>query len=395
MEYPDQLKTPVPTGRPGVDALDDFLWETASWDPAVESLLEKARRDGADQGSAAAAQQLLDEPLVTEPGMVYRLVRLLAEAGELNTDNLAAPRCGPPGGTRPGSAGDPLGAALPLVGRETELSRAEHGATRRRAGVSVLCITGPTGIGKTRLARAIVTAIGQQAPGDDQLEISLSSAAPGPGNRQLARTAYDALAELLAQLGVRDADIPATFAGRRARYAAELADRRPVVLLDGVIDQSQVLPLLPPRQGSVVVTGRAPLTGLNDWGAAPLPLGPLNRIGSRLLVKQVFATFGIEPDDRATDALYEWCARRSRAHDPCITLAGHGGKDRTAAFADADRADTRRSPWRSRDGRGPRPPGRRPAGCRTGARAASGAGGRHLDGVPQHGPQPGPGAGGA
>jgi hypothetical protein len=308
MEYPDQLRTPVPTERPGFDALDDFLWETASWDPAVEPLLEKTRRDGADQGPAAAARRLLDEPLVTEPGMVYRLVRLLAEAGELNTDNLAAPRCGPPGGTRPGSVGDPLGAALPLVGRETELSRADHGATRRRGGVSVLCITGPAGTGKTRLARAIVTAIGQQAPVGDQLQICLSSAAPGPRNRQLARTPYDALAELLAQLCVREADIPATFAGRRARYAAELADRRPVILLDGVIDESQVLPLLPPRQGSVVVTGRAPLTGLNDWGAESLLLGPLSRIGSRLLIKQVFATFGIEPDDRITDALYEWCA---------------------------------------------------------------------------------------
>jgi hypothetical protein len=308
MEYPDQLKTPVRAERPELDALDDFLRETACWDPAVELVLEKALGDGADQGSAAAARKLLDGQLVAEPGMVYRLVRLLAEAGELNTDNLAPPRCGPPGETRPGSGDDPLGAALPLVGRETERARADHGATRWGAGVSVLCITGPAGIGKTRLARAIATAIGRQVPVGDRLEVSLSPAAPGPGNRRLARTAYDALAELLAQLGVREADMPATFAGRRARYAAELADRRPVVLLDGVIDESQVLPLLPPGQGSVVVTGRAPLTGLNDWGAEPLPLGPLNRIWSRQLIRQVFATFGIEADDRAADALYQWCA---------------------------------------------------------------------------------------
>jgi len=308
MEYPDQLRTPVRNERPEIDALDDFLWETASWDPAVERVLEQARRDGADQGSAAAARQLLDEHLVAEPGMVYRLLRLLAGAGELNTDNLAAPCRGAPGGTRPGSGADPLGAALPLAGRETERSLGYRGATRRGAGVSVLCITGPAGIGKTRLAREIATEIGRQAPVDDQLEVSLSCAAPGPGNRRLARTPHDALAVLLVQLGVREADIPASFAERRARYAAELADRRPVLVVDSVIDESQVLPLLPPKQGSVVVTSRAPLTGLNDWGAEPLPLGPLNQTWSRQLIRQVFATFEIEADDPATDALYELCA---------------------------------------------------------------------------------------
>ena len=318
MDYPDQLKTPVRNERPGIDALDDFLWETASWDPAVEEFLEQARRVGADQEPAAAARQLLAEQLVAEPAMVYRLVRLLAEAGELNPDHLAAARPGSPGpgspgpdspgGTRPGSGADPLGAALPLVGRETELFRGDRAAKRRGAGVSVLCITGPAGIGKTRLARAIATAISRRVPAVGQLEVSLSCAAPGPGNHRLARTPHDTLAELLVQLGVREPDIPVSFAGRHARYAAELADRRPVLVLDDVIDESQVLPLLPPRQGSVVVTSRAPLTALNDRGAELLPLGPLAPTWSRQLVRHVFATFEIEADDRAADALYELCA---------------------------------------------------------------------------------------
>ena len=294
MEYPDQLKTPVRNDRPGTGVLDDFLWETASWDPALERLLE--------QEPAAAARHLLDERLVTEPGTVYRLVRLLAEAGELGADHLA-PRGDPPGGARPGSGADPLGGGLPLTGRETEHSLGNHAATRHGAGVSVLCITGPAGIGKTRLARAIAT-----ATAGDHLEVSLSCAAPGPGNRRLARTPHDALADLLVQLGVPETDLPASFAERRTRYHAELADRRPVLVVDGAVDQSQVLPLLPPRQGSVVVTSRAPLPGLNHSDAAPLALGPLSQIGSRQLIAQVFATFGAEADNRVTDALYELCA---------------------------------------------------------------------------------------
>ena len=39
MEFPDQLKKPAPTRHPGFDALDDFLWEAASWDPDVEQAL--------------------------------------------------------------------------------------------------------------------------------------------------------------------------------------------------------------------------------------------------------------------------------------------------------------------------------------------------------------------
>src|SRR5579863_8913670 len=297
MDHPDQLKTPVRNERPGTGALGGFLAETASWDPAVEEFLDRV---GADRGAAATARQLLDEKLVAEPAMVYRLVRLLTDAGELNPEHLAAASRGLPDVAPPGSGAE----ALPLVGRETELFRGTRAATRRAAGVSVLCVTGPAGIGKTRLARAIATAIGRRVPAAGRLEVSLSRAAPGPGPDRLVVTPHDALAELLVQLGVREPDIPASFAGRHARYIAELADRRPVLVLDDVIAEDQVLPLLPPRRGSVVVTSRAPLTGLNDQGAEPLSLGPLGPTWSRQLVMQCFATAETE----VADALYELCA---------------------------------------------------------------------------------------
>jgi hypothetical protein len=301
MENPDQLKTPAPAGERGLDGLDDFLWEAASWDPAVEERLEEVR------DPVAAVQQLLEERLLTEPGTVYRAVRLLAETGALDPDSLAARGRRSSDGIRRGSVDDPLGTAIGLVGRATELSLGRRWATYQSAGVSVLCVSGPTGVGKTRLAREIVAEICRDKP-VRRVEISLSCAAPGMGNRRLAKTPHDALAELLTGIGVREADMPSTLEGRRARYAAEMADRRPVILLDGVLDESQVLPLLPPMQGSVVVTSRRPLPGLSARRAEQLPLTPLSPVGSRLLVQSVFQGLGMEPDDRAATAIYDCCA---------------------------------------------------------------------------------------
>lgn len=82
MGYPDQLRTPVREPRPGICALDDFLWETASWDPAVEKSLEQARRVGADQGSAATARQLLEEQLIAEPAVIYEVTVHVAAINE-------------------------------------------------------------------------------------------------------------------------------------------------------------------------------------------------------------------------------------------------------------------------------------------------------------------------
>ena len=75
MEFPDQLKQPAPAGHPGPDALDDFLWEAASWDEDVERMLREICPDGTDQELVEATQRLLDERLLTEPAMVYRAMR--------------------------------------------------------------------------------------------------------------------------------------------------------------------------------------------------------------------------------------------------------------------------------------------------------------------------------
>ena len=305
MTHPDQPKTPAPTGRPGSGALDDFLLDAASWDPGIEQVREEARR-GTDADLAAAARRVLNERLLTEPGMMYRLVWLLAGADGLDAGDLPQ-GTGGPGPHPPGPPGELPGTTIQLTGRETESSVGPRNATRRANGVGILCISGQAGVGKTRLAREIVTAIGGKGP-VLRLEVSLSSAAPGIGDRQRATAAHDVLPRLLTQLGIRAADVPTTMAGRRDRYAAELAGRRTVLLIDGAIDESQVITLLPPGPASVVVTSRVPLPGLSQWGDGhQLQLGPLNQPAARLLAQRAFLALGIEAQERVLAAVHEWC----------------------------------------------------------------------------------------
>jgi len=352
MTHPDQLKTPAPAGRPTYDALDDFLLEAAAWDPAVEEVWPDDRDrepDDRDRELVAAAQRLLEERLLTDPGMVYRLVRLLAEAGALGADVLAALVAGPDE-DRPGSAGARPGTTLPPAGREQEYARGCSMA-QRPDEVSIVCITGPAGVGKTHLAREIVAAAAPEGQAG-RLEVSLSSPVPGMANRRVAKAPYDALLELLTQLGVREADVPDSMAGRRVRYADELASLRPVILIDGALDASQVLPLLPPRQGSMVITSRSLLPGLAGWNAGQLPLRPMAEGGSRRLALEVFRTLGIEPQDPILTAISErcdglpgriillcrWMAVTAQAEDLALeTLAGRldaalGEDASTAAF---------------------------------------------------------------
>ncbi|HEX5301465.1 MAG TPA: AAA family ATPase [Streptosporangiaceae bacterium] len=305
MTRPDQLKVPAPTGQPACDALDDFMVEAAAWDPAVEEVWL------GDRELAGAARRLLDERLLTEPAMVYRLVALLAEAGVLAAGELAelaaralAALAAGPGEGQPGPAGPRPRTPLTPAGREHDYARGRDMAAQRPDGVGIVCVTGPAGVGKTHLARAIAAAA-TPAGQATRLEVSLSTPAPWMAGGLQAKAPYDALRELLIQLGVREAEVPDSMAGRRARYAKELAGRRPAVLIDGALDASQVLPLLPPTRGSVVITSRSRLSGLTGWNAGQLPLSRMTEAGSQRLAREVFETLGIAPPERIITAIAE------------------------------------------------------------------------------------------
>lgn len=301
MEYPDQLNQRVKTGSGYPGSLGDLLNEAAARDPSDKQLIDQVLADlcptGASHELARAARRLLADGLLPMPGMVYRAVRLLAEVSPLTAGDVSKPMRPPPPPT--------AGLRGQSVGRDAERTKAVHELTRRPSGVSLVCITGPAGVGKTRLASEIMQAV-DQAGFAPRLRISLGPARRLREREDPALPVYDALLDLLIALGIQRSDVPKTLEGRQARYRDMLKDRRPLIVLDSAVDGDQVLPLLPPEQGAVMVISRRPLSGLSGWRPADLPLTPLDRDAGRLLVQRCFRAAGHEPSEAVIMAIRDW-----------------------------------------------------------------------------------------
>lgn len=314
MEYPDHLKTPVRKRGAGSADLgdvlaDELLWDAASWDQDV-------------QPSVAAIPGR--EPVETAerlrnggPEPVYRALCRLARLGVLPSMRWppAWPTPGRPGTSPPGASypGDPWPPNGPAAGPATPRAVGVQEALKI-PGVRMLCITGPAGVGKTRLAMDIVTESHAKlltaVPGDRAvplLIVRLRSVESGAGRRRLVMTAYDALMDVLLALGVAEHDVPAALVDRRTRYVAELSGRRPVILIDDVVAENQVELLLPPEAGVVVVTSREGVDWLSITGVVRLPLAALDVRGTGTLVEDVFRECGAQADDATATALHDWC----------------------------------------------------------------------------------------
>ncbi|MFD8597378.1 BTAD domain-containing putative transcriptional regulator [Kitasatospora sp. NPDC059646] len=139
------------------------------------------------------------------------------------------------------------------------------GALRRADGPVVLA--GPVGVGKTALAIRTAHALRAEFP-DGRLLVRLRDASGR------ARSPQDVAADLARLL---DGDRPQPAAPDPVRTPARwrdwLADRRVLVVLDGVPDERTARALLPPGgPATALVTGRTPLAGLG--AAHRIDLGP-------------------------------------------------------------------------------------------------------------------------
>jgi hypothetical protein len=325
MEYPDHLKTPVRMQGSGSADLgdllaDELLRDAASWDPDAE--LPVPAIPG--RGLFESAEQLRNG----EPEPVYRALSRLAWLGAwprqrrphgqpaLAWPTAARPGAGPPGA---GSPGDPRSLIWPVAGRDTARAVGVQEALKT-PGVRLICITGQAGVGKTRLAtdianesRGRMLTAGRVERDVPLLTIRLRSVESRAGERRLlAMTADDALVHLLLALGVADCDIPASGVDRRDRYLAELAGRRPVILIDDAVAENQVEPLLPAEAGVVVVTSRDGVRWSSVTGMVNVPVAPLDVHDTGTLVRAVFRAFGAEPDEATATAVYDWCGGTPR-----------------------------------------------------------------------------------
>jgi len=146
-----------------------------------------------------------------------------------------------------------------FTGRSEELGQITVAVTGNAGGVvPVGAIDGMPGVGKTALAVHAAHALRARFP-DRQLFINLHGHTPG---REPVRP-EDALAGLLAAVGVDPRCLPGDLDGRAGMWRDRMAGQRALLLLDNAASSSQVTPLLPGGEGcAVLVTSRRHLGDL-------------------------------------------------------------------------------------------------------------------------------------
>ncbi|MBV7245560.1 BTAD domain-containing putative transcriptional regulator [Streptomyces sp. MW-W600-10] len=202
----------------------------------------------------------------------------------------------------------------PLVGRRPALAR----LSELLAGERLVTLTGPGGVGKTRLAVAAATAEKDRAaadgPGDGVWFVEFAGVRTG--------TTADLAEIVAATLGIRDAApgaAPGAGAGTRSlphRLAAALRDRRTLLVLDNcehVVDAAAGLAELLLRTAPglrVLATGQEPLGLAGEAVFLVEPLPPAEAV--RLFVERAGASapgFPRDPDGPEREAVAEICRR--------------------------------------------------------------------------------------
>ncbi|MEO3801173.1 tetratricopeptide repeat protein [Nonomuraea sp. B1E8] len=148
-----------------------------------------------------------------------------------------------------------------FTGRERELAALDGVGDLGTAGTVVItAIDGMAGVGKTALAVHAAHQLAARFP-DGDLFLDLHGYTHG----MVPVDPAEALARILAVLGVPGESIPQHADDRAALYRSVLADRKMLIVLDNAAEEAQVRPLLPGSGGCLVlITSRRRLIGLDD-----------------------------------------------------------------------------------------------------------------------------------
>lgn len=188
-----------------------------------------------------------------------------------------------------------------LVGRDEQLAEitALMRTGRPATVIPGVVITGPGGVGKTALAVHAAHRLRGAYP-DGQLYAGL-----GRGGEQ--PTAGAVLSRFLHALGVPPGGVPRGLDERSALFRDLLADRRVLVVLDGVTDEAQLRPLLPAEPGcGLIVTSRRRLAGTAILRSVPLDVLPVE-LGVALL-REVVGDDRVDEEPHAAAAVVRHCS---------------------------------------------------------------------------------------